>query len=101
MVTPEEKELIHERISKCKFSNFSGYARKMLLNGYIVNIDLSKYHELAGEVNKIGVNINQIAKNANTRGIVFAEEINFTKELMDKIWQLLKSSLSELQSKTR
>ncbi len=59
------------------------------------------YHELAGEVNKIGVNINQIAKFANETGGIYPSEISRVKELIDDIWQLLKSSLSELQSISR
>jgi hypothetical protein len=101
MVTPEEKSHIQKMITTGQFGSFGAYARKMLMNGYIVNVDLSKYHELAKEVNKVGVNVNQIAKLANERGDIYAEDISRTRELVNEIWLLLRSSLSALQSKTQ
>ena len=57
-VTPEEKAFIYEKkMPLLRTKNFNAYARKMLIDGYIINVDLSKYHELANEINKIGVNI--------------------------------------------
>ena len=101
-VTPEEKAFILEKkMPLMRTKNFTTYARKMLIDGYVINIDLSKYHELAGEVNKIGVNINQIAHAVNAAGNISAGNITQLQELMNEIWQLLKSSLSEVQSTSR
>ena len=82
-------------------NNFSLYARKMLIDGYVVRIDMSQFQALANEVNKVGVNINQIAKTVNTTGIIFGDDMNRLKEMVDEIWRLLKSSLSGLLSKSR
>ena len=41
--------------------NYSRYARKMLIDGYVIHVDLSEFNILAAEVHKVGVNINQIA----------------------------------------
>lgn len=41
--------------------NYSRYARKMLIDGYVIHVDLSEFNTLAAEVHKVGVNINQIA----------------------------------------
>ena len=38
-VTPEERELIEQKMSLLHTKNFSAYARKMLIDGYIVNMD--------------------------------------------------------------
>lgn len=97
-VTPDEKMFIQKKMQLLGTNNFNLYARKMLMDGYVIQVDLSKYHELANEVNKVGVNINQIAKNSNTRGTIYFDEMCQLKELMNELWQLLKSSLSELQS---
>ena len=100
-VTPEEHEFIKKKMTLIGTNNFNAYARKMLIDGYVIEVDLSKYHELANEVNKIGVNINQIAKIANeTRG-VSPQSIDHLQQEVEKIWQLLKLSLSKLQSESR
>jgi len=100
-VTPEERELIQKKMRQFGTTSFSRYARKMLIDGYVIHLDLSDFQRLSGEVNAIGVNINQIAKAVNSTGRVFENDIAQAKERVDEIWQLLKSFLSELLSKTR
>lgn len=101
IVTPEEREIIQKRMQELGTNNFSLYARKMLIDGYIVHVDLTEFQSLANEVNKVGVNINQIARTANTSGVIFGDDMNQLKEMMDEIWRLLKSFLSGLLSKGR
>jgi len=96
-VTSEEKEFIMEKMQQSGVRTFNIYALLMLMGGEINNVDLTHYHELAKEVNKIGVNINQIAHVANASGNISAGEIENLKERVDDIWQLLKSSLSALR----
>jgi hypothetical protein len=100
-VTPEEKKLIQKKMSQYHTVNFSRYARKMLIDGYVIHVDLSDFQRLSGEVNAIGVNINQIAKAANATGRVYENDIAQAKERVEEIWRLLKSYLSELLSKIR
>ena len=38
-VTPEERVLIQQKMAQLGTKNFSAYARKMLIDGYIVHID--------------------------------------------------------------
>ena len=38
-VTPEERALIQQKMAQLGTKNFSAYARKMLIDGYIVHID--------------------------------------------------------------
>ena len=100
-VTPDEKALIQKKMQQLGTDNFSRYARKMLIDGYVIRVDLSEFQTLASELNKIGVNINQIAKTVNATGTIFGDDMQQLKEMMDEIWRLLKSSLSGLLSKSR
>jgi uncharacterized protein (DUF1778 family) len=100
-VTPEERMLIQKKMQQFGTNNFSRYARKMLIDGYVIRLDLSDFHRLSNEVNAIGININQIAKAANTTGKVYVSDITKVKEMVEEIWRLLKSSISDLLSKTR
>ena len=65
-VTPEEKDHIYKKMELYGSSNFNTYARKMLIDGYVVKVDTAHFQELAHEVNKIGTNINQLTRIANT-----------------------------------
>ena len=100
-VTPEEKALIQKKMEQYGTDNFSRFARKMLIDGYVIRLDLSDFQRLAGEVNAIGTNINQIAKVVNTTRSMYAADFIQIKEMVEEIWQLQKSFLSELLSKIR
>ena len=95
--TQEEKDFIMAKIKKSGSGTFNTYALLMLTIGEVKNVDLTHYRELAKEVNRIGANINQIAKFANANGGIYPQEIAELQERMNEIWRLLKSSLSELR----
>ena len=68
-VTPEERALIQQKMAQLHTKNFSAYARKMLIDGYIVHMDTSDIRAQTAELQKIGVNVNQIARRINSRGL--------------------------------
>jgi hypothetical protein len=39
-LTEEEKELIRQKMKQAETDNFSAYARKMLIDGYVIQMDL-------------------------------------------------------------
>ena len=92
-VTDEEKQVIQEKMKILGTRNFGAYARKMLIDGYIIKVDYSEQRKLAAEVNKIGVNINQICKRINSTDRIYAEDVSELKSRMEDVWQLLKSKL--------
>ena len=77
-VTPEERALIQQKMAQLGTKNFSAYARKMLIDGYIVHIDTGPVRAQTAELQKIGVNINQIARRINSTGTVYAQAVSYT-----------------------
>ena len=65
-VTPEEQELIRQKMALLHTRNFSAYARKMLIDGYVVHIDTTDIRAQTAELQKIGVNVNQITRRLNS-----------------------------------
>ena len=92
-VTDEEKQMIQEKMKSLGTTNMGAYLRKMAIDGYIIKVDYSEQRKLAAEVNKIGVNINQICKQINSTDHIYAEDVSELKSRMEDIWRLLKSSL--------
>ena len=93
-VTPEEQELIRQKMALLHTRNFSAYARKMLIDGYVVHIDTTDIRAQTAELQKIGVNINQIARRINSTGAVYAQDVEDIKGALAQIWQLQRSILS-------
>lgn len=78
-VTEEEKNLIYKKMEQVPTVNFSNYARKMLIDGKIFSLNSSgELKQLIYEINKIGVNINQLTKIAN-------ESKNINKSMIQDI----------------
>ena len=87
-------ELIEQKMALLHTKNFSAYARKMLIDGYIVNMDTTDIRAHTAEIQKIGVNVNQIAKRLNSMGPVYAQDIKDIKGALAQIWQLQRYILS-------
>lgn len=91
-VTKEERDIIRQKMYLSKTKNMGAYLRKMAIDGYIVNTDTTPLKKQFEEMHKIGVNINQIAKKVNTTGDLYPEEMKELKEMVNKIWHILRSS---------
>ena len=94
-VTAEERAMIERKMQQMGTSCFSVYARKMLIDGYVVKIDYGDVKAMTAELQKIGTNINQIAKRVNATGTLYAQDIEDIKGAMAEIWQLQRSILSK------
>jgi hypothetical protein len=94
-VTDEEKNMILSRMKECGITSLTKYVRLMAIDGCILKVDYSSIKEFTYEINKIGVNINQIAHNVNSTNSIYKKDIQQLKEMIDIIWQYQKSILSE------
>ena len=92
-VTEAEQALIMEKMKLIPTTNFAAYARKMLIDGYIIQIDHSDIKAMTAEIQKIGVNVNQIARRVNATGNAYQEDIDEIKGVLAEIWRLQRLSL--------
>ena len=93
-VTPTERELIQQKMALLHTRNFSAYARKMLIDGYVVHIDTTDIRAQTAELQKIGVNVNQIARRLNSMGSLYTQDVADIKGALAQIWQLQRYILS-------
>ena len=63
-VTEEERALIEEKMKLIPTRNMSAYLRKIAIDGYIIQVDHTDKKTMTAEIQKIGVNVNQIAPRA-------------------------------------
>ncbi len=92
--TEYEKDQIH-RLAKDQGMQIGDYVRQMAMQGYAIHVNYTELRELVYEVNKIGVNINQIAHKVNSTDSVLKPDIEDLKSDMDIIWQILRTKLNE------
>lgn len=92
-VTEEERAMIEEKMKLIPTRNMEAYLRKMAIDGYVIQVDHSDIKEMTAQIQKIGVNINQIAHRANATGNVYQEDIEEIKGVLAEIWRLQRSNL--------
>ena len=92
-VTEEERALIEQKMKLVPTRNMAAYLRKISIDGYIIQTDHSDIKAMTAEIQKIGVNINQIAKRVNATGSVYQEDIEEIKGALAEIWRLQRLSL--------
>lgn len=95
-VTPGELAVIREKMAEMQVQNRSAYLRKMALDGYCVNLDLSDIKELVSLLRRCSNNLNQYTKKANSTGSIYAEDILDLQKRMDELWSQAKEILARL-----
>ena len=76
----------------------SAFLRKLILYGYVYDVDYSYLRNYNTELGRISSSLNQIAKRMNATGNVYKADVNEVKELMKQVWQSQKSMLSRQPS---
>ena len=90
-----EWNIILQKMQQLRTRNFGAYARKMLIDGYIIQVDYTEQKKLAAAVSRIAANINHICRRINQTGHFYAEDVADLKARQAEIWQLLKQCQKE------
>ena len=96
-VTAEERKLIEYKMSLVPTNQIGAYLRKMAIDGYIIYTDTTGIQKFNKELQRIGRNINQIAKRVNSTSSIYMTDIEELKEDIQNIWQLQRTILSTLR----
>lgn len=100
-VTEEGRALIEEKVKQIPTINLSAYSRKMLIDGYILILNLEEVKAHTAQLQKIGVNVNQIAKRINETGRNYADDLDVIKRLMEEVWRLERRLLLQFKGLTK
>lgn len=92
----EEAALIGERMAATGITSFGAFARKMLIDGYHVNIDLSDVREMVRLLKNATNNINQIAKRANETRSIYGVDVEDLRRQYDLLWNAANKILEGL-----
>jgi len=85
-VTEHEKDVIKQKMEMLRTNNLNAFCRKMVLDGYMLNVDVNELSECTALLRNIGNNINQIARRVNQTGSIYAEDLQNILARLDEIW---------------
>ena len=91
----EEQYILDEKFKLSGMKSKSAFLRKLILYGYVYDVDYSYLRNYNTELGRISSNLNQIAKPVNSTGNIYQEDIDEVKELMNEVWRTQKFMLSK------
>lgn len=97
-VSQEEEKLIREKMKQTGIRSIGVYLRKMSLEGYCIQLDLSDVKEVVRLLRICSNNLNQYAKKANETGNIYQTDIENLKEILEEIWKEMKEILTRLST---
>jgi len=74
-LTNEEWQMIEDKMLQVGTTNFSLYARKMCIDGYVIKRDFSELKALTKEIANLARSINQIVKRANETRNIYEQDL--------------------------
>lgn len=98
LASQEEVDRIHQKMDELGIRSMGAYLRKMALDGYCINLELSDVKELVSLLRRCSNNLNQYAKRANETGSIYQADIQDLQERLDGIWTDMKEVLVHLSS---
>ena len=90
-LTPQEERTIAKKMEMIGTENFGAYARKMLIDGYIIKVDYTEQKKLAAAVSRAASNINHVCRRINSTGRCYEDDVAELKARQAEIWELLKA----------
>jgi hypothetical protein len=92
----DEVGLVAEKMEHANIRNREAYIRKMVLDGYIVRLDLSDVRKMVKLLSNATSNLNQIAKRANETRSIYESDIMDLQVHYEKLWEQAEAILRGL-----
>lgn len=86
-----------KKMKNAGVKNKSGFFRAMVLNGYLLRLDLPELREASRQMSILSNNVNQIAKRMNEHGSIYETEIDEILEKQEEITQLIRQIYERLE----
>lgn len=94
-VNDKEYELIRKKMEQMGTDNMSAYIRKMVIDGYVVKLELPELRELTSKMKRFNSE-NQIAKRLNETDNIYEADIEEIKKNQEEIYEGIRKILTSL-----
>ncbi|MHB8130810.1 MAG: plasmid mobilization protein [Mobilitalea sp.] len=98
MVSEQEKKLIIEKMKLAGTKNMGAYLRKMAIDSYVIQLELSDLREMISLLRYTSNNLNQLTKKAHETGHIYQEDIVYLHKTYDKLWGAANEIIKRLSS---
>ena len=100
-LTEDEARFISTKVAESGMTNFNAFARIMLIMGEVKILNFEELRELRKEINRIGVNINQVAKKVNEDDQASLNELSQILELQKHLKDTVNQFIQKQENQTK
>ena len=95
-VNEEEYELLQKKMEAAGGVNQGAYIRKMILDGYIVNLDIPELKEIIRLLSITSNNVNQMARQLHSTGRIYQQDIGEVEAQLEQNYKMLRKLITKL-----
>ena len=95
-VNEEEYELLQKKMEAAGGVNQGAYIRKMILDGYIVNLDIPELKEIIRLLSITSNNVNQMARQLHSTGRIYQQDIGKVEAQLEQNYKMLRRLITKL-----
>lgn len=95
-VSPQELEMIEQKMVQLGTSNREAYLRKMALDGYVVKLELPELKELVSLMRYSSNNLNQLTRRVHETGRIYDADLEDISQRQEQLWAGVREILTQL-----
>ena len=95
-VSDEEYALLQKKLKAAGGVNQGAYIRKMILDGYIVNLDIPELKEIIRLLSITSNNVNQMARQLHSTGRIYQQDIGEVEAQLEQNYKMLRRLITKL-----
>ena len=94
--SPDEMQMIQEKMRQFGTTNFSAFVRKMAIDGYVVKLELPELKEMVSLLRYSSNNLNQLTKRVHENGRFYDADLEELQQSQERLWDAAQSILAAL-----
>lgn len=95
-VSEDEYELLQKKMEAAGGVNQGAYIRKMILDGYIVNLDIPELKEIIRLLSITSNNANQMARQLHGTGSIYRQDLGEVQAQLEQNYKMLRKLITKL-----
>lgn len=95
-LTPDELQMIQQKMQQFGTTNFSAFVRKMAIDGYVVKLELPELKELVSLLRYSSNNLNQLTKRVHETGRIYDADLEDLRQSQERLWDAARRILDTL-----
>ena len=95
-VSEDEYALLQKKMKAAGGVNQGAYIRKMILDGYIVNLEIPELKEIIRLLSITSNNVNQMARRLNAEGSIYQQDIAEVETQLEQNYKMLRRLITKL-----